>query len=364
MTSTNYTSAFAWAQAQTGKTYLQFWWVITTIASSALNHEHIIIFACWLKLFKTNLPTHGVDGAVAQLWTERVLTPTSFTQQTATHRRQRPTNRPVKVRPSLSKKRHRRGSDATQQQVVHLHKIAALPVPGGHRVWLSRATAAILQVLQPLRVVHWQKAPRPHVLVLSVFTDGRVNERRRGKPLAPAGSGTGVGKVWAGSGGFVITGPVSERRSITANNTSGERKKVEMYMFVRSEAIHDYLFTWIIRLSQTRSQQFQFIRPAQGDLTVWLMGLTELMSFLRERHGVADMAIGSCTSCCQFLGKSWLEAGGPRGLIRVWTGWPPARARGQGPFGGQFKPGRRSVAIYSEDLVPWISCFTPALPPL
>ena len=143
-----------------------------------------------------------------------------------------------------------------------------------------------------------------------------------------------LARFWAGSGGFVITGPVCERRSITANNISGERKKVEMYMFVRSKAIHDYLFTWIIRLSQTQSQQFQFIRPAQGDLTVWLMGLTELMSFLQERHGVADVAIGSCTSCCQFLGKSWLAAGGPRGLIRVRTGWPPARARGRGLLAG------------------------------
>ena len=166
---------------------------------------------------------------------------TSFTRQTATHKWQRPTNRPVKAIPSLSKKRHRRGSDARQQQVVHLHKTAALPVPGGHRGWLSQATTAILQFLQPLRVVHLQKAPRPHVLVLSVLTDGRVNEMRRGA----VGARRLRNRCWQGFGGmwgFCHHRPVSERgrwggcfepRSITENNTTGERKKVEMYMFVQ-----------------------------------------------------------------------------------------------------------------------------------
>ena len=69
------------------------------------------------------------------------------------------------------------------------------------------------------------------------------------------------------------------------------------------------------------------------------------------------MAIGRYTNCCQFLGMSWLAARGPRGLIRVRTGWSPARARGHGPLGGQFKLGGRSAAIYSEDLVSLVSCF-------
>ena len=74
----------------------------------------------------------------------------------------------------------------------------------------------------------------------------------------------------------------------------------------------------------------------------------------------ARMILGEFGDVRELLTVSGRElAGGActRGLIRVRTGWSPTRARGQGPFGGQFKPGIRSVAIYSEDLVPFVILF-------
>ena len=224
------------------KTYLQFWWVITTIASSALNHEQVIIVACWLKLFKKNIPTNGVDGAVAQLWTGRVIaSPLSHSklQLIGGSVRQTVLWRPY---PHFPKS----GTDGAAMKgnsrlCTCIRPLLSLFLEGTEVGYPRRQQ----QFSNFSNLCVWSIYRRPPGPTSSSFPSWQMVglTKRGGEPLAPAGWGTGVGRVWAGCGVFVITaqslsaggggGGGVEPRSITANNTAGEGKKVEMYMFVQ-----------------------------------------------------------------------------------------------------------------------------------